>query len=185
MCSEFIYPCSGGIAIITNNVPNPSDLSIIEKYFKSVKGINSNDIPSPRLPRSKSYLKITSLPYLQANGNKITSENVTDFMKHIDLFKNVSLVSGTCRAGAEWPGMERSYSRMKGIWQQKMGEQPWPQLVRCASIDCRAYGCIFQEDWIVARSLGEEWYRLIGVRIGQGEDVNDFNLRTKELGCNY
>jgi len=23
------------------------------------------------------------------------------------------------------------------------------------------------------------------VRIGQGEAVNDFNLRTKELGCNY
>ena len=26
---------------------------------------------------------------------------------------------------------------------------------------------------------------MIGVRIEQGEDVNDFNLRTKELGCNY
>jgi len=26
---------------------------------------------------------------------------------------------------------------------------------------------------------------LIGVRVGQGEDVNDFNLRTEELGCNY
>jgi len=26
---------------------------------------------------------------------------------------------------------------------------------------------------------------LIGMRIGQGEDVNDFNLRTKGLGCNY
>jgi len=93
MRSEFIYPCSGGIAIITNNVPNLSDLSIIEKYFKSVEGINSNDIPSPRLPQSKSYLKITGLPYLQADGNKITSENVTDFMKHIDLFKNVSLAT--------------------------------------------------------------------------------------------
>jgi len=44
---------------------------------------------------------------------------------------------------------------------------------------------VFQEDWIVVRNLGEEWYRLIGVRIGQGEDVNDFNLWTKELGCNY
>ena len=26
---------------------------------------------------------------------------------------------------------------------------------------------------------------MIGVRIEQGKDVNDFNLRTKELGCNY
>ena len=67
----------------------------------------------------------------------------------------------------------------------KVGEQPWPQLVHCASIDCRACGCVFQEDWIVVRNLREKWYRLIGMRIRQGEDVNDFNLRTKELGCNY
>ena len=26
---------------------------------------------------------------------------------------------------------------------------------------------------------------MIGVRIGQGEAVNDFNLWTKGLGCNY
>jgi len=64
MRSEFIRSCSGGIAIVTNNVPNPSDLSIIKKYFKSVEGINSNDIPSPRLPQSKSYLKIMGLLYL-------------------------------------------------------------------------------------------------------------------------
>jgi len=40
----------------------------------------------------------------------------------------------------------------------KVGEQPWPQLVRCASICCRMCGCIFQEDRIVVRSAGEEWY---------------------------
>ena len=67
----------------------------------------------------------------------------------------------------------------------KVGEQPWPQLVYCASICCHMCGSIFQEDGIVARSFGEEWYRLIGVRIEQEEDVNDFNLRTKELRCNY
>jgi len=93
MCSKFICPCSGGITIITNDIPNPSDLSIIEKYFKSVEGINSNDIPSPRLPQSKLYLKITGLPYLRADSNKITSENITDFMKHIDLFENISLAT--------------------------------------------------------------------------------------------
>jgi len=58
----------------------------------------------------------------------------------------------------------------------KVGEQPWPQLVCYASICCCMCGCIFQEDRIVARSFGEEWYRLIGVRIEQVEDVNDFNL---------
>ena len=67
----------------------------------------------------------------------------------------------------------------------KVREQPWPQLVCCASICCRVCGCIFQEAGIVVRSAGEEWYRLIGVRIEQEEDVNDFNLQTKELGYNY
>ena len=67
----------------------------------------------------------------------------------------------------------------------KVGEQPWPQLVCCALICCHVYSCIFQEDWIVARSLGEEWYRLIGVRIGQGRRRKWLYLRTKELGCNY
>jgi len=96
MYSKFIRPCSGGITIITNNVPNPSDLPIIEKYFKSVEGINGNEILSPRLLQSKSYLKITGLLYLRADSNKITSENVTDFMKHIDLFKNISLATKPC-----------------------------------------------------------------------------------------
>ena len=45
----------------------------------------------------------------------------------------------------------------KGI-DNKVGEQPWPQLVRCASICCRVCSCIFQEDGIVVRSTGKEWY---------------------------
>jgi len=40
----------------------------------------------------------------------------------------------------------------------KVGEQPWPQLMCCALICCRMCGCIFQEDRIVVRSAGEEWY---------------------------
>ena len=91
--------------------------------------------------------------------------------------KDMQSGSGVTRNGAELPQNGRDLTTK---W-----EQPWPQLVHCASIYCRVCGCIFQENWIVARSLGEEWYRLIGVRIGQGKDVNDFNLRTKELRCNY
>ena len=87
-------------------------------------------------------------------------------------------MSRTCRAGAELLRSGRELTT-------KVGEQPWPQLMRCTSIYCHVCGCVFQEDGIVARSLREEWYRLIEVRIEQGEDVNDFNLRTKELGCNY
>ena len=45
-------------------------------------------------------------------------------------------------------------------------------------------GCVFQKDRIVVRSFREEWYRLIEVKMDI-KDINDFNLRTKELGCNY
>ena len=60
LCAEFICPCPGDISIITNEV-----LALC-------------------LPQSKLYLKITSIPYLHSDGNKISSDNVTDFMKHIE-----------------------------------------------------------------------------------------------------
>jgi len=88
-------------------------------------------------------------------------------------------------------GLSRMYrAGAKLLWSgrkltTKVEKQPWPQLMHCASICCRTCSCVFQEDGIVARSFGEEWYRLIEVRIGQVKDVNDFNLRTKELGYNY
>ena len=66
----------------------------------------------------------------------------------------------------------------------KVGKQPWSQLVCCASICCCVCGCVFQEDRIVVRSSGEEWYILIGVKMDI-KNVNDFNLQTKELGYNY
>ena len=80
----------------------------------------------------------------------------------------------------EWSGVTLEW---KGV-DNKSGEQPWPQLVCYASIFCCVCSCVFQEDWIVARSSGEEWYRLIGVRIEDIKDIKDCNLQTKELGCN-
>jgi len=62
--AEFICPYPSGVSIITNNIPNPSDLTIIEKYFKSMEGINTNDILVLHFPQLKSYLKIMDIPYL-------------------------------------------------------------------------------------------------------------------------
>jgi len=60
------------------------------------------------------------------------------------LVKDVQSRSGVTRSGRELT--------------TKVGEQPWPQLMHYASICCRMCGCIFQEDGIVVRSAGEEWY---------------------------
>jgi len=61
---EFIQSSAEGLIIATNNVPAASDLSTMERYIKSIKGINQNDISAPRLPQSKSYLKITGILYI-------------------------------------------------------------------------------------------------------------------------
>ena len=50
--------------MITNKVAVSLDLQSIEQYVKGANCINSNEVDSPRLPQSKSYLKIIGLPYL-------------------------------------------------------------------------------------------------------------------------
>ena len=64
--------------------------------------------------------------------------------------------------GVIWNGAE--LLRNERDLTTKEGEQPWPQLICCASICCCVYGCIFQENRIVARSLGEEWYIAKSIR---------------------
>jgi len=58
------------------------------------------------------------------------------------------------RSDPEW---SRITPEWKGV-DNKNGEQPWPQLVHCASICYHVCGCIFQKDRIVVRSTGAEWY---------------------------
>ena len=90
--SEFICPCLGGVSIATNNVPAPSDLSIIEKYIKSINSINNDKVLSPCLPHFKSYLKITDIPYIQPSSNKLTYEDIVNSINYTSLFENISLV---------------------------------------------------------------------------------------------
>ena len=90
---EFIYACARGISINTNNVPTPSDLITIERYLKSIDGINNNEVFPPCLPQSKSYLKIIGISYIQLTGNNTTSEEVTNFLSYQELFEFITLAS--------------------------------------------------------------------------------------------
>ena len=81
--------------------------------------------------------------------------HIADACTHCHVFldciyvKNIWSRSGVTQSGAEllWSGKKLT---------TKVGEQPWPQLMRYALICCRMYGCVFQEDRIVARSFREE-----------------------------
>ena len=62
--AEFICPCPGGISINTKNVPNPSNLTIMERYLKSIKRAKNDKILAPCFSQSKLYLKTTGIPYV-------------------------------------------------------------------------------------------------------------------------
>ena len=91
--AEFIRPATQSIIITTNNVPAPSDLSIIERYIKSIDSIGINEVAAPRFPQSKSYLKITGIPYLQSNGSAITSDDIANYLKNSELFEGTTLAA--------------------------------------------------------------------------------------------
>ena len=93
MRAEFICPCPGGVSINMNSVPNTSDLNTIERYLKSINGAGNNEVLVLWLPQSKSYLKITGIPYIQPNSNKLTGDNITTTMKQLELFEPMNLAA--------------------------------------------------------------------------------------------
>jgi len=65
----------------------------MEHYFKSIDSANNDEILAPHPPQSKSYLKITSIPYIQFHSNKLTGNDITNLMNHLELFEPVTLIA--------------------------------------------------------------------------------------------
>ena len=92
--ADFICIEDKGIVISTNNVASPSDLQKIEKCVKSSLLNNANQISPPRLPQSKSYLKIVGIPYLNEQSNMhILPKNIEKILKSNYIFNDVILAS--------------------------------------------------------------------------------------------
>jgi len=67
--ADFIHVDSKGIVITTNNIFSGSDLQKIEKYVKNSLLSDVENVSSPRLPQSKSYLKIIGILYISEKMN--------------------------------------------------------------------------------------------------------------------
>ena len=92
--ADFICVKNKDIIISTNNVASPSDLQEIEKYVKSLLANDSDQISSPRLPQSKSYLKIVSILYVNKQSNShISLEDIKKILKNNHIFNNIVLAS--------------------------------------------------------------------------------------------
>jgi len=89
---DFICLDTTGITIVTNKVATNLDLQMIENYVKGSKHINCNEVELPRLPQSKSYLKIISISYLQENSeSSLNSSVVEEIIKKNYIFNNIVL----------------------------------------------------------------------------------------------
>jgi len=92
---DFIRSDPVGITVVTDKVSQPSNLITIKKYIKNSESINSTQVDTPRLPQSKSYLKIIGIPYFP-NSNLQDCFKATDvkmIIKQNHIFNNVTLAS--------------------------------------------------------------------------------------------
>ena len=94
MIADFISVKDKGIVITTNNVSLPFDLQEIKRYVKSSLSNDAEQVSSPRLPQSKSYLKIVGIPYISEKTNvQISSEEIKNVLKSNHIFNNIILTS--------------------------------------------------------------------------------------------
>ena len=94
--ADFIHMENSGLVIMTNKVASALDLQTIEKYVKNMYNIKVNYVESPRLPQSKSFLKIISILYILESTNMcIFTEEVEKIIKENHIFNNVILASGS------------------------------------------------------------------------------------------
>ena len=67
--ADFVWAEQTGIVIVTNKVASPLDLQTVETYIKNTNQIKADNVESPCLLQSKSYLKIIKIPYIMENTN--------------------------------------------------------------------------------------------------------------------
>ena len=92
--ADFIWAEDKEIVITTNNVSSNTDLQEIEKYIKNSLSSDTEWISSPRLPQSKSYLKIVGIPYNNESSNtRISSDDIECILKSNYIFNNIVLAS--------------------------------------------------------------------------------------------
>ena len=91
---DFIHTNDKEIVITSNNVFLPSDLQKIKRYVKSALSTDVEQILSPRLLQSKSYLKIIDIPYISNKTNiRILSNEIKNVLKSNHIFNNIILTS--------------------------------------------------------------------------------------------
>ena len=92
--ADFICINDKRIIISTNNITSPSNLQEIEKCIKNSLLNDGDQVSSPWLSKSKSYLKIVGILFLNKQSNTyILPENIEKILKNNHIFNNIILAS--------------------------------------------------------------------------------------------
>ena len=66
---ESVRKAWDGISMSTNFVASAAELEVIKQWLKKVAGLAASTVVEPRLPQSKSFLKILGVPYWGNNSS--------------------------------------------------------------------------------------------------------------------
>ena len=90
--ADFAHSDQTDITIVMNKVTVLLDLQMIEKYIKQANQIDSENVETPWLLQSKSYLKIIGILYLLENTNTpISADMVEMIIKSNYIFNNITV----------------------------------------------------------------------------------------------
>ena len=91
---ESVYKAWDGVFMSTNSVASAAELEVIKQWLKKTARLGESTEVEPRLPQSKSFLKILDVPYWNSKSSlPITSAQVEAAFSNSLLFEGVSLAS--------------------------------------------------------------------------------------------
>jgi len=91
---ESVRKAWDGIFMSTNFVASAAELEVIKPWLKKVAGLAASTVVEPRLPRSKSFLKILDVPYWGNNSSlPITQAQVESVIANTPIFEGGVLAS--------------------------------------------------------------------------------------------
>jgi len=91
---ELVCKAWDRISMSTNFAASATELEVIKQWLKKVTGLAASTVVEPRLPQSKSFLKILGVPYWGNNSSlPITQAQVESVIANTPIFEEVVLAS--------------------------------------------------------------------------------------------
>ena len=85
------------MSMSTNSVASVAKLEVIKQWLKRTAGLGEVTEVEPRLPQSKSFLKVLSIPYWNSKTSlSVTPAQVAEALSNSSLFEGITLASMSC-----------------------------------------------------------------------------------------